>query len=180
MLCSECKKQSANVHFTGSINGKSAKLDLCEDCFRHYNAQFGAPLADIFGNSSFDIPTLSPLFSDLLSVLAKWPKASQNPPSPCCPYCRWTLSQFQKTGRMGCPECYRHFQGIIGGVVRKIHGEAGYKGKKLASSASPSSDPDASESISDLKAKLSRAINEEKYELAARLRDKIKELESRP
>ena len=32
MLCSNCGKNNANVHYTQIINGKKTEYSLCEDC----------------------------------------------------------------------------------------------------------------------------------------------------
>ena len=51
MICSQCQKKEASVHFKGVINNKTIKLDLCEDCAE----KSGLPLGDF--DSPFSLIT---------------------------------------------------------------------------------------------------------------------------
>lgn len=159
MLCSQCKKRPATVHFESLINGKSTHYDVCQECSRQLNL-------DIESLMSF--PIVPPAFSELLDLLSelKIKPAGTSRTRAACPTCKWTLAQFQKTGRMGCPECYTAFETEARTVLKKFHGPTTHKGKK-----SPR------ESLPELKRQLEKAVKSENYELAAELRDKIKKHE---
>ncbi|MCB4755672.1 MAG: UvrB/UvrC motif-containing protein [Elusimicrobia bacterium] len=187
MICSNCKKKTANVHFSGIINGKPVKVDLCETCAQ--NSGLTLNLIDTtlghFAGPFFSFPSLSPILADLMNILSQWSKKETLVSPRACPQCRWTLRQFQRFGKMGCPECYMTFREEARNILKRIHGTTLHKGKKgtpLAAipkpkSKEPREEPD--EALSLLKARLEKAVKDERYEEAAKLRDKIRELEKK-
>ena len=86
-----------------------------------------------------------------------------------------TYDQFRQSGKLGCGDCIKAFQPIYGfgflkvfTAVMNIKGKIPHKsGGKLA----------AKREKEILKRKLASAIENEEYEEAAKLRDRIKELE---
>lgn len=92
-----------------------------------------------------------------------------------CPSCGFTLVDLQKVGRLGCPDCYRAFAGEIARRLPSMHKgqvHAGYMPAGLVKQQALKVE------LSDLEAELETAINDENFEEAAKLRDRISELES--
>lgn len=190
MLCPHCKKKEANVHFKGVVNGKITKLDLCEDCakrsgFPFPNLELG--IDDFFG-VNFNFPTISPTLSGLLNFLAQWtPVPHPSLVHKSCSQCRWTLAQFQRTGRLGCPDCYAEFHDEMVDILSNIHGQSFHKGKMaLVKSTKPAfartikaKATEPKDQIWNLKLQLEKAVKAEEYERAAKLRDKIRELDTK-
>jgi protein arginine kinase activator len=85
-------------------------------------------------------------------------------------------SDFKKTGRFGCPECYTAFEPQLVPLLRQIHGSTQHEGKTPKQLG-----PKAviRKELMDLKEELSRAIRDERYEEAAEIRDRIRALEAR-
>ena len=91
-----------------------------------------------------------------------------------CSNCGKTYSDFQKTGKFGCSECYKTFDAPITRTLRQIHSSSEHIGKIPSKS---SEGLIKKRKLKELKDKLSKAVSEENYELAAKLHKEIKELE---
>lgn len=100
----------------------------------------------------------------LLSFFGDMPPAE---PKKTCSACKADADFYKKTGRFSCPECYSAFAPLTQALLTKIHGTARHKGEASAKGAE----------LEKLKASLSEAIADERYEEAAVIRDKLKELE---
>jgi protein arginine kinase activator len=91
-----------------------------------------------------------------------------------CPLCNLTFLDFRSTGRLGCPHDYEVFREELLPLLENIHDETRHSGKV------PRRAPRGSQKQTMLIQKrneLKRAVAEENYEAAARLRDEIKKLE---
>jgi protein arginine kinase activator len=85
------------------------------------------------------------------------------------------LSDFAKTGRLGCPTCYEAFMGQLRPILRKTHGSTTHTGRR------PGENHELREErreLRRLRGELARAIRQEEYEAAADLRDRIKALQT--
>ena len=71
---------------------------------------------------------------------------------------------------MGCAECYNVFYDKLLPSLNRIHGKASYAGSK------PEGNNSAESRLEELKKALSMAIEEQNFELAATLRDKINDI----
>ncbi len=76
------------------------------------------------------------------------------------------FSEFEATGLLGCAACYDEFQEDIDRILAQRGGAAVYSGKRRATVA----DAD----VKQLTEELSDAIKREEFELAARIRDRIR------
>jgi protein arginine kinase activator len=165
MLCTICKEKPATVHLTQIVGDKMQKLDLCEDC---------AKTKGINDPTSFGLADL-----DLVLGLG----ASQQLEQAAggvelkCPRCGFTQADFKKSGRLGCPECYRTFAEGLAGLLKTMHKGTRHIGK--APEALRATRENAG-LLKTLQAKLARAIKDENYEQAAQVRDEIKQLTGRP
>jgi protein arginine kinase activator len=79
------------------------------------------------------------------------------------------------SGRFGCPECYNAFETQLIPLLRQIHGSTQHEGK-MPQQVGPVAI--IRQELMDLKEELSRAVLDERYEDAARIRDEIKKLEA--
>lgn len=163
VLCQNCNKREARVHFTHMINGKKIEGYLCEECANeksHFNF-----------SSQIDINSL---LSGLMGYGDIKPHIERSVQRPVCEKCGMSYKEFKKTGKLGCNNCYSVFGGWVDPLLKRIHGNTEHKGKL------PDSLPNhikASNEIEDLKVSLNKAIQNEEYEKAAEIRDKIKALE---
>src|SRR6185437_4330730 len=100
MICQECGKRPATLHFTKIVNGDKNEFHICEACAREKGEM---------------IPGTSNGFSihNLLSGLLDFEPSSQaalntNKEALRCDHCGLTYTQFSKLGRFGCSSCYHH------------------------------------------------------------------------
>ncbi len=189
MLCDVCHQGSATVHYSQVVNGEVTELHMCEACARKKGMGvfgFGSPGA----------------MSELLKGLTGEIKQA------AC-RCGMTLEEFHKTGFLGCPECYKTFKRSVAALLKRIHGATEHVGttpvKQVSvaangplrppreavagppsvASGSPVSKKNRAPAVSPaekirrLKKELAKVIEEERFEEAASLRDKLKVLEKR-
>jgi len=94
-----------------------------------------------------------------------------------CPRCGFSQADFKKSGRLGCPECYRTFADGLEGLLKSMHKGTRHVGKAPEGRRHKR---DLAERLSTLQQKLTKAIEEENFEQAALLRDEIKQMSARP
>lgn len=143
MLCEKCGKNPATVMYTQIINGHKESINICSEC---------ASKESIFDN-----------FGSLLSFAQ--PSVQR---TALCPVCKTTLSQFTRSGRVGCGECYNTFRAQAKEILRKIHGTTVH-----IKDEEPVCEKEKSEE-EILREELGKAIEAEDFEQAAVLRDKIR------
>jgi protein arginine kinase activator len=160
MLCNECGKNEANVHVTHIINGKKTETHLCDGCAKQNQT---------FLNSNFSMENL---FSAMLNNAFN---STTYLPSKGCSKCGMTYDEFRKVGKFGCSECIETFKSKLMPVVKNIQGYDTHTGK-IPNRAGGSYK--VQKDIEKLKFKLKHAIENEKYNHAAELRDKIREMEN--
>jgi protein arginine kinase activator len=90
-----------------------------------------------------------------------------------CPNCKYTLTQFKKTGRMGCPVCYATFKDVLESALKNMHKGTRHIGKAPAGIKERL---DLSQKLEEFEERLREAIALENFEDAAILRDQIKDL----
>ena len=153
MLCEKCGKNNASVLYTQIVNGKKSSINLCSACAS--------------GESIFDN------FGSLLSFGSRTESRQST-----CPVCGMTLAEFTRKGRMGCGKCYDTFRAQAKSMLQKIHGTSVHTEVKTEAPAPEIKKEEKSE-LDILKDKLKEAINSEKYEEAAKIRDEIRAKEGK-
>lgn len=160
MLCDICKKHEATVHLTQIVDGKMLKVDLCEACAKEKGVQEAAGFS----------------LSDLLVGLGAAEEMKTEAPGVQCPICGFTQADFKKTGRLGCSGCWEAFEHGLESLLRAMHKGVRHIGKVPSKAAHTLA---LSEKIRELSEELNKAVQAEKYEEAAQIRDQIRQLESR-
>ena len=156
MLCQKCKINNANVKIIRNVNGDVKEYFLCSSCAEGEGMGFSGSFKDIIPDSFFNI-----LAPDVRSVLS-------------CSRCGLSYPEFKKNPKFGCENCFDAFGEMIPDMIKNIHGSSAHTGKIPKRSGGSII---KKKKISDLRAELNRAVSEEKFELAAKLRDEIKALE---
>ena len=148
----------ATVHLTEIVDDHMKKIDLCEECAKeqHVTDPQGFALAD------------------LLLGLGVSQEMEQTGADLECPSCGFSHSDFKKSGRLGCSECYDTFAEPMEAMLKQMHKGTQHVGKVPKALRAQM---DFSRKHDTLAAQLQRAIETENYEEAARLRDQMKELE---
>ena len=161
MLCQNCGKYEATSHVKRIVNGESAEAHLCSDCAKAlgYNDVFGG-----FGNT----------FGDLLGSFFGEPQVSAiSSRTIRCEKCGNTFNDIVNSGKIGCADCYTTFYDKLLPSLQRIHGKTRHEGKNptIIKAEVTNVNP-----IEDLEEQLRIAIDEQNFEKAAQLRDKINEL----
>ncbi len=101
---------------------------------------------------------------------------TSKPDAKQCTYCSMTLEDFRATGRLGCSRCYATFEPRLRELLRQVHGKC--EARWAASTSPPEQDVlERATTIGELRDRLRRAVENEQFELAATLRDRIRVLE---
>lgn len=180
MLCDNCKVNQATVHLTEIIDEEMTELHLCEDCAREKSAT----MEQHFG------------LSDLLAGLADLGTqlGTESDTKVTCHNCGMGYSDFKRIGRLGCSECYHSFEKGLATLLKRIQGSSHHVGKapllrevvRTPHSAPPPrphalpKSERAKDPLQELREKLQKAVQQEDFEEAAKLRDKIREMERKP
>lgn len=90
-----------------------------------------------------------------------------------CPACGFSLRDFEKTGRLGCPECFAAFEEHVRPLLKKLHVGSYHLGKFPRKAAAAHL---LQTRIEHLEKRMKRAVAGERYEEAAAYRDKISEI----
>jgi len=166
MQCQSCKEHTATIHLTEISNGQRFETHLCELCAQKH----GLAIKN-------QIP-LNELLSTLLSVQAESEDGSELDAvsaDTACPACGITLKQFTKKSVLGCPHDYEVFEKQLRPIIRRAHNGNTIHCGKVPSKASASTKNNIE--LIKLRRQLDAAVQEENYEAAAELRDKIKRLQ---
>lgn len=158
MLCCVCKEKTATVHLTEIKGEKIQKVDLCEACAKSKGVN----------DSNFAL-------ADLLLGLGASQEIDQSASGTelRCTHCGFTQADFKKSGRLGCPECYKTFVEGLDGLLKTMHKGTRHVGKVPEGMRRTRESADR---LKSLQKKLTKAIEEEDFEQAALVRDEIKRL----
>lgn len=168
MVCQHCGEREATFHLTKTVNGEKTELHLCPRCAEQQGTvslPFQAPsihqlLASLIGSSPGSPPLATPD-----------KKAGRE---PICPGCGMSYAHFAETGRMGCSQCYETFSQQLQPLLRKVHSASEHTGKAPKRAAGPLK---LKREIAALRKELQVAVNQEDFERAAQLRDRVRSLE---
>ena len=183
MLCDNCGKREANVRYSEIINGRKKELHLCEECSKKLgieNMDFNMPIdfSSFFGGLLEDFGTndFMPLFNEVKQLK--------------CDNCGYTFEDIVNTGKLGCENCYSVFEDRLDPIIKKIQGSNKHLGRtgkiidskiseKINNKDSKTENNKDVSKVEKLQNDLKKAIKEEKYEEAAKIRDEIKKLEGK-
>lgn len=187
MLCQNCGKNEVNFRYTQIVNGVKKEMALCDKCAKKlglYNdMDFSMPISmsSFLGNmlSDYEDEAFLPSFSGITTSK--------------CNNCKTDYDEFIETGLLGCENCYNVFSSKIDSLLKNIHGSNRHVGRlskfiensnnlgefKKGEKKVKTNKTEKTSKIEDLKEKLNKAIKEERYEDAAKIRDEIKKEEGR-
>jgi protein arginine kinase activator len=156
LKCQKCTKP-ATYHITEVVSeDQYEELHLCEECYHKF---FFEPQQGIGHKGEGPVEE-----GDEASALNQRE----------CPHCGIKFVEFRNTGRLGCPHDYEEFREELAPLLENIHGETRHVGKtprRLPQNRQAQSE------LLQLRKQLQQAVTKEAYEDAARLRDKIRQLE---
>lgn len=163
-LCERCKKAQATFHLTNiDPSGGKSERHLCDGCAAE-EGLLQSPKVAVDLNSFLE------------SFIAGSKGTAAEVSNLVCEECGISYVEFRNQGLLGCPHDYEVFKELLGRLVERTHGGAtnhvGKTPKSLGLTHKPPQD------LRRLKHQLDEAIAGEDYERAAKLRDRIRALES--
>lgn len=164
MNCELCKEREASVHLTQVVDGSIKKLHLCEECAAKSGIDVHGPIS----------------ITDILLGMGIKPKDAEGLESAAavvspgmertCPKCHMRRTDFKKTGRFGCDGCYDAFADELPPLLKAMHRSEHHVGKVPAEEGVRVK---AATELASLEQALKKAIDAERFEEAAALRDEI-------
>ena len=165
MKCENCHKNPATFHYVERQNDQIVKdIHLCEECTRQKGLQ----------HMQF---SLSTVLGQLLDpqAMAGGPKVAKEMADVSCPNCGITYQEFRQKTRLGCAQDYDVFRKALVPLLEKIHGSTQHAGRVPPQAGSKLA---RQRELFELRRELERHIKAEHYEEAARIRDRIKDVEA--
>ena len=175
MKCQKCQKNEATTHIKRVINGEFEEYELCSECAKEMG--YGSLFNGFASSFADDFNSLFGSFFE--NALPARTQATR------CETCGSSYTDIQRTGMMGCADCYRLFTEEIMPTIRKIHGNTAHCGKNSAAfraemtktAVGKPAETEPQNELDKLHSELDEAVKNQEFEKAAELRDKIKALE---
>lgn len=145
-LCQHCKKRPATINFVESLNGDTVELHLCEACYQYKYGEFEQSAANAMFNGLFGYDR---------------PVAQKT-----CKVCGLRLSDYEKTGLLGCPSCYDVFKEELMPSIARIQGKIQHVGRE---GGDYSTEHDLRRKLKELQGKLESALMQGDYAEAGKL-----------
>lgn len=159
MLCEYCGRNPAVLRVKTVADGEPAEYSLCAECARKLG----------YGN------LLIVLGTGLDGILDKiFPAGGENAEVLRCKCCGASFGDIVRSGKVGCAECYRTFSEQLTPLVRRIHGSVSHRGKTAGGNL-PQVMPKGQLSV--MHRRLREAIENQNFEQAAAIQDRIRRLE---
>ncbi|MGH7561926.1 MAG: UvrB/UvrC motif-containing protein [Gemmatimonadales bacterium] len=164
MKCHSCGEREGVVSLTQIVEGDVRTITLCAQCASAKGIETAAALTE------------TPL-GGFLAALGDVSGGVEALAGPQCAGCGATLRDFRDSGRVGCAECYRSFEAPLRELLRRLHGSTHHSGMRYARPGVAPVPVPVGTSTQELRDQLRRAIETEQFELAAELRDRLRERE---
>lgn len=159
MKCQRCPKQ-ATLHITEVLGeDRYEEVHLCEECAKKYLLE----------------PQKKSAAAKTAAADDSGEEREASSSGPVCDVCGISYIEFRNHGRFGCANDYEAFKAELLPLLESIHGDVRHLGKtprRLPRSQG------AQVELVTLRRRLQQLVTEENYEEAARVRDRIKELEN--
>lgn len=159
MKCQSCDSP-ATIHLTDLVDGQKKELHLCQACaeqqqlVKQQELNLPAILQTIIGQHLGQM-------TDELARLT-------------CPVCGIKYMEFRAEGRLGCPHDYEAFRTGLEPLLQRIHRSGRHVGKVPRRRGSQKVQAE----LLALRRQLRAAVDGERYEEAAHLRDLIRQEEA--
>jgi protein arginine kinase activator len=162
MKCEICGLRDAVIHIRQIQKELVHELHICEEC---------AQEKGLIREEDSELP-----IANLLSGLLEGKDVvGAGDAKESCPKCGMKASEFRKQGKLGCPECFIAFEKDVRAIISQMASRPRHTGKLPLTLVA---DPTATLKTEGLREELREAVEREEYELAAQLRDRLREIES--
>ena len=163
MKCDRCSKP-ATVHLTEIRGGQKIEKHLCEQCAAQ--------------NEGVPTKAHTPI-NELLTNFVLAHSGLQKEGGLACEQCGITWGEFRQSGLLGCEHDYAVFDKDLSPLLQRAHENATHHLGKVPTRRGGSGVPMRRQvDLNRLRKELSRAVEAEDYERAAKLRDQIRQAEN--
>ncbi len=169
MLCDQCFLRNAAIHITNIRDCAMTTRHLCQECA---------------AEEPFNLINLSDSMKGLVFLIEGSSKETKQKTLPkqqkdlTCGQCRYRLSDFRKTQKVGCPACYEAFREALktDNPIKTKEISPLPLPRELALTPPGHDDtvPDQARDWELLQGKLYQALKTENYEEAAKIRDQLR------
>lgn len=161
--CDRCHRP-ATVRFTEAKGGQKIQRFLCDLHAAEEGLVAAAP----------DGTPINQILQNFVKIHSGVINVSQE--QPTCPSCGMSFREFREKSLLGCPDCYAAFESLLGPLLERAHAGAVHHVGKSPTHAGESIDRQGA--LMRMRQRLQHAVEHEDYELAARLRDEISDMEA--
>ncbi|MFN0205374.1 MAG: UvrB/UvrC motif-containing protein [Planctomycetota bacterium] len=159
--CGHCAKQPITIHVAECVEREGETVwdvqHLCDNCATMLGLTHAKSL-DAVAMLHFQ-PVPVPAIKDIT-----------------CSQCTHKMSDFRRTGRLGCEKCYESFGTQLKEILEKAQaGRTAHVGRAPGMTGEEAS---RREDLASLNRRLKKAIEREAYEEAAAVRDQIRQIEA--
>jgi protein arginine kinase activator len=156
----QCCDKTATVHLTDIVDGQKKELHLCQAC---------AEQQQLLTKQELNLPAI------LQTIIGQHlGPANDELARLTCPACGIKYMEFRAEGRLGCPHDYEVFRTGLEPLLQRIHRAERHVGKCPRRRGSAALQAE----LLELRTQLRAAVDAERYEEAARLRDLIRQKEA--
>lgn len=160
MKCDFCDKPAV-VHEVTVKNGVKKEIHLCEAHAKE---------------AGVAIPTHQPINQLLTQFVMSHSAKAGAAAKRKCASCGISFGQFRQSGTLGCPDCYEAFEKQLAPLIERAqNGATHHRGKSPRRAGSSIDRPHL---IRQLTKELDQAVAAEQYERAAKLRDRLRSLDT--
>lgn len=167
MLCEKCNTREATVLMTEDTLQGKINHHFCERCaFEQYEGK----------QEPYEPLTIQQFLSNWFSQPESVSKVRPFQQSSIdCSSCGVSYHQFLEVGKFGCPQCYASFREYLPSVFHKLHtGHAQHTGKVPSNFHAHYA---LEKKVEEIREQMTVAVQEERFEDAADLRDEANRLE---
>ena len=176
MKCEKCNKQDATIHLTEIIKDVKSEIHLCEKCAKSVG------LNSKLSNFSLSIP-------EMISFLNE-SDLEQIDDRDFCSHCGYSFYDYNKSSILGCQHCYTEMKDQLITIIKQQQNSYSHVGKipsnlvknKIPIKEKKNHEPNKILLINqnnNLEKELEKAIFDERYEDAAKIRDKINDIKNK-
>ncbi|MEX2673528.1 MAG: UvrB/UvrC motif-containing protein [Phycisphaeraceae bacterium] len=164
MKCDHCDNQ-ATVHLIEIQGGKKVEKHLCEV----HAVEEGVAV-------KVQNAPINELLEKFVLKHSQGGEETGKPAANRCEGCGMTYEEFRKSGLLGCAQCYETFEKALTPLLERAHEGASRHLGKVPTHAGINEL--RQQRLRQLRRELEEAVAAEQYERAAKLRDRVNEVES--
>lgn len=159
--CDNCGKPATH-HSVEIIKGEKIEKHLCDSCA----ADEGLAIKAVH-------TPINELLTNFVKLHSGAPVESKT--ELACDNCGTTFEEFRQHSLLGCSQCYSVFEEQLAPLIERAHESATHHIGKVPQRAGDGEH--RQQRLLQVRRKLNDAVDDENYELAAKLRDEIRQFE---